>query len=290
MKVALIGAGGQLATDLAPLFADLVPLTRADLDITDRDAIRRVLDAIRPDVVINTAAYNLVDKAEADPVTAFGVNAIGAGNLALYCGEQDRTLIHYSTDYVFGSEVSLTRRGWNESSLPGPVNVYGASKLAGEHLVRMHCPKHYVIRTCGLYGRAATKTKGNFVRTILRLARERTEVRVVADQICTPTYTRDVAGITAELVRAEAYGTYHATNAGECSWYAVAAEAVRLAGLSTPVIPITTSEYPTAARRPAFSALDCARIEEMTGATLRPWEEALREYVASSGLANISDD
>ena len=283
MRVALIGAGGQLATDLAPLFPDLVPLTRADLDITQPDAVATVLDGIRPDVVLNTAAYNLVDKAESEPERAFAVNALGARNLARLCGAKDWTLVHFSTDYVFGGEVSLLRRGWLESSVPAPVNVYGASKLAGEHLVRMHCPRHFVIRTCGLYGQAATKAKGNFVKTMLRLARERPEVRVVADQICTPTFTRDVARITAALLPTAAYGLYHATNSGECSWYAVADEAIRLAGLATPVVPIETAEYPTPARRPAFSALECSRIEEATGLTLRSWQEALAEYVAGLG-------
>lgn len=283
MRVALIGAGGQLATDLAPLFPDLVPLTRADLDITQPDAVAMVLDGVRPDVVINTAAYNLVDKAESEPERAFAVNALGARNVARVCEARDWTLVHFSTDYVFGGDVSLLRRGWIEGSVPAPVNVYGASKLAGEHLVRMHCPRHFVIRTCGLYGHAATKSKGNFVKTMLRLAKERPEVRVVADQICTPTFTRDVARMTAALLQTPAYGLYHATNSGECSWYAVADEAVRLAGLATPVVPIETAEYPTPARRPPFSALDCSKIEEATGLTLRPWQEALAEYVAGLG-------
>jgi len=281
VRVALIGAGGQLASDLAPLFAELVPLTRPDLDITDPAAVKRVLDDARPDVVVNTAAYNLVDRAESEPALAFAANTIGPAHLARYCGERDLALVHFSTDYVFGLEPPAPLRAWRETDVPVPLSLYGATKLAGEHAVRMHCRRHYVIRTCGLYGQAATKTKGNFVQTMLRLARERSELRVVADQLCTPTFTRDVARITARLLATGAYGLYHATNSGESSWFAVAEEAIRLAGLSTSVRPITTAEYPTAAQRPPFSRLDCSKIESVTGETLRPWQEALREYVGA---------
>ena len=280
MRVALIGAGGQLASDLAPLFPDLVPLTRSDLDIADGERVAAVLDAARPDVVINTAAYNLVDRAESEPALADAVNVQGPLHLARYCGVRDLVLVHYSSDYVFGVEPPWPRRPWRETDTPMPVSVYGASKLAGEEAVRANAPRHFVIRTCGLYGRAATKAKGNFVQTMMRLARERPELRVVADQTCTPTFTRDVARVTARLLETEAYGLYHAVNSGECSWYAVAEEAVRLAGLSTPLSPITTAEYPTAAKRPPYSRLDCAKLEAVIGEPMRPWREALGEYVS----------
>jgi len=280
MRVALIGAGGQLASDLAPLFPDLVPLQRSDLDITDGERVTQVLDAARPDVVINTAAYNLVDRAESEPALAYEANAIGPLRLARYCGERNLVLVHFSTDYVFGLEPPAPLRPWRESDVPVPLSVYGASKLAGELAVRANATRHFVIRTCGLYGRAATKAKGNFVQTMLRLARERPELRVVADQLCTPTFTRDVARAAARLLATEAYGLYHAVNSGECSWYAVAEEAVRLAGLSTPLSPITTAEYPTAAKRPPYSRLDCAKLEAATGKAMRPWHEALCEYVS----------
>lgn len=279
MRVALIGAGGQLASDLAPLFPDLIPLTHEELDIVDVEAVSNVLDAARPDVVINTAAYNLVDKAESEPERAFAVNAIGPAHLARYCGSRELTLVHFSTDYVFGSGLPSPLRPWREDDVPVPVSLYGASKLAGEHAVRMNCPRHFVVRTCGLYGRAATKAKGNFVQTMLRLAREKPELRVVSDQVCTPTWTRDVAAATARLLATDAYGLYHATNSGQCSWHALASEAVRLAGLPTPVTAIPSSEYPTAARRPPYSRLDCSKLERITGMTMPSWQEAVSQYL-----------
>ena len=279
MRVALIGAGGQLATDLAPLFPDLQLLPHAALDIVDAAAVASALDSARPDVVINTAAYNLVDKAESEPERAFAVNAIGPAHLARYCGSRGLTLVHFSTDYVFGLEPPVPLRPWTEKDVAVPVSLYGASKLAGEHAVRMNCPRHFVVRTCGLYGHAASKVKGNFVQTMLRLARERPELRVVSDQLCTPTWTRDVATATARLLETEAYGLYHATNSGECSWHALACEAVRLAGLDVPIHPIASSEYPTAARRPTYSRLDCSRLQGVTGMTMPSWQEAIAGYL-----------
>lgn len=285
MRIALIGAAGQLGTDLQRhLTGEVVSLTHADVEVTQPDSIHAMLDRVQPDMVVNTAAYNLVDKAETEFEAAMAVNAWGPRNLALACAQRRLRLVHISTDYVFGLEsgVNTPRR---ESDLPGPQGVYAASKLLGEYFVRSLCPQHFVIRTCGLYGQAATKAKGNFVLTMLRLAKEKPQLKVVADQRCVPSYTRDVAEAIAALVQTDAYGLYHATNSGESSWFEVAREAVRLAGLTTPILPITTAEFGAPAARPEYSVLDCSKITGVTGLPLRPWKDALAAYLHEIGAS-----
>ena len=283
MRIALIGAAGQLGTDLhRQLSGEVIPLTHAEVEVTQPDSIQAMLDRVQPDMVVNTAAYNLVDKAETETAAALAVNAWGPRNLALACAKRQTTLVHISTDYVFGLE-SDARTPRRETDLPGPQGVYAASKLLGEYFVRSLCPPHFVIRTCGLYGQAATKSKGNFVVTMLRLAKEKPQLKVVADQRCVPSYTRDVAEAIAALVQTKSYGLYHATNSGESSWFEVAREAVRLAGLTTPILPITTAEFAAPAARPAYSVLDCSKIAGVTGLPLRPWQAALAAYLREIG-------
>ncbi len=284
MRIALIGATGQLGTDLhRQLSGEVIPLTHADVEITHPDSIQAMLDRVQPDMVVNTAAYNLVDQAQTEIETAMAVNAWGARSLALACAKRRLTLVHFSTDYVFGlgSSARTPRR---ETDPPGPQGVYAASKFLGEDFVRSLCPQHFVVRTCGLYGQAATKSKGNFVLTMLRLAKEKPQLKVVADQCCVPSYTHDVAEVIAALVTTQAYGLYHATNSGESSWFEVAREVVRLAGLATPVLPITTAEFGARAARPAYSVLDCSKIASVTGLTLRPWQDALAAYLREIGV------
>ena len=219
MKIVIVGAGGQLASDLVPALAGhaVVPLPHAELDLCDAAAVRARLARERPDVVINTAAFHRVDECERVPEVPFRVNAVAARDLAQVCADLDSTLVSFSTDYVFDGRQ---RRPYTEEDAPGPVNVYGVTKLAGEYFIRALCPKHFVVRTTGLYGvTAASKHGGNFVETMIRLARARTPIRVVADQILTPTYTRDVARTIADLVRTDRYGLYHVTNSGACLWY-----------------------------------------------------------------------
>jgi len=279
MRVAVVGAGGQLGAELVDrLGAQAVPLTHADIEIADRDSVRRALSAAGPDAVVNCAAWNLVDQAEQEPEAAFRVNAVGPRLLAVDCAERAIPLLHVSTDYVFGLDTPT--RPLRESDLPAPVNVYGASKLAGEHCVRSASPRHLVVRTCGLYGRPGTGSKGNFVRTILKLARERDELRVVNDQRCTPTSACDLAAALVDLLATEASGTFHAVNSGDCTWHELAAATVEQAGLSTRVVPVATAEFPRPARRPAYSVLDCSRLEATIGRPLPPWRDALGRYLA----------
>jgi len=282
MKLAVIGSHGQLGSDVMRLLgADAIGLTHADIEITDPASVARALDQPSPDVVINTAAYNLVDKAEQEPQAAFAINAFGPLRLARYCAERNIPVVHVSTDYVFGDDTSRSTP-YAEHDLPGPVSVYGTSKLAGEHLVRAACPQSYIVRTCGLYGRPTSAGKGNFARTMLRLAEDRDELTVVDDQRCTPTSTADLAAALLGLVKTDAYGLYHITNAGSTTWCGFARAIFELSGLDIRVKPITSAEFAAPARRPAFSVLDCSRFTERTGAPLRPWRDALAEYLSQS--------
>ncbi len=279
-RVVVVGAAGQLGTDLVRLLgADACGLTHAQLDVTLRDSIAATLEAATPRCVINCAAYNLVDAAEAEPERAFAINAFGPRFIAQWCAAREVPLLHVSTDFVFG--LDATRRvPWTTDDPPGPISAYGTSKLAGEQFVRAIAPRHWVVRTCGLYGPRPTRGKGNFVETMLRLATERPELRVVHDQHCTPTSTADLAAAIVALIQTEAYGLYHVTNAGATTWHDFAAEIFRLADLHPRLLPITSAEFGAPARRPVYSVLDCGRYESATGLSLRPWQAALQEYLA----------
>lgn len=279
-RIAVIGAGGQLGTDLvARLGSMAIPVDHATLDITDAAQVRTVLESLAPTAVINCAAYNLVDRAESEPDAAFLVNRTGVLNLATWCREFDIPLMQISTDHVFG--VSGERSTpWCETDEPMPLSMYARSKYEGELVAGQLCPRGWIVRTCGLYGRRATRSKGNFVDTMLRLGAERETVRVVSDQRCTPTSTRDLAELLAQLVQTTDYGLVHITNTGDCSWHEFATEIFRLAGFSTVVEPITSAEFNAPAARPRYSVLDTRRVSEILGITPRPWQQALAEYLA----------
>jgi dTDP-4-dehydrorhamnose reductase len=274
VKTAVLGAAGQLGRDLcARLSGVVVPLTRAEVDLTRPESFSR-LRQLQPDIVINCAAYNHVDQAEVEPAAAFHVNAWGVRELARLSAEQSWLLVHFSTDYVFGLDCQRSTP-YRSSDAPGPVNVYGSSKLAGEYFVRALCPRHVILRTCGLYGVWGSGGKGgNFVETMLRLASQGKPLRVVADQICTPSYTVDVAAATAELLATGQFGLHHATNGGCCSWFEFAQEIFRQAGLTADLTAITSAEYGAPARRPSYSVLQPSK--ELS---LRPWQEALQAYL-----------
>ncbi|MBS0203035.1 MAG: dTDP-4-dehydrorhamnose reductase [Planctomycetes bacterium] len=280
-RIAVIGARGQLGSDLITVLGeDAIPLGHADLELTDPASIDTALGVRRPTHVINCAAYNLVDKAEEEPEAAFRVNAFGTRYLAQWCARSNVVLLHVSTDYVFGLDPDRCIP-WSESDATGPVSAYGASKLAGEHFVRSICPRHFVVRTCGLYGQHAPRGKGNFVETMVRLGRERTELKIVADQRCTPTSTADLANALTKLVRTDAFGLYHATNSGDCSWFEFASEIFRVANLPVKAIPVTAAEYGAKARRPDYSVLETSRLANVIGGRLPTWQDALARYLQS---------
>ncbi|MBY0526848.1 MAG: dTDP-4-dehydrorhamnose reductase [Gemmataceae bacterium] len=280
MKTAVLGASGQLGRDLGPrLPGDVVPLTRADADLADPAKLRATLETLRPDVVINCAAYNFVDRAETEPDLAFAVNAWGVRSLAAICRDLDCTLVHFSTDYVFGLDVAR-QTPFSEIEAPGPVSVYGLSKLSGEYVVRTLCPKHFVLRTCGLYGVWGSGGKGgNFVETMLRVAGQGKPLRVVADQFCTPSYTVDVATAAASLLPTARHGLYHLTNAGSCSWHEFARTIFELAGVKADLSPTSSREYAAPARRPDYSVLATDKFTSLGLPPTRPWRDALAAYL-----------
>jgi len=283
MRVAIIGATGQLGTDLTRAMGhrDVVSLSHRDIEVCDPEAAARVLRQIRPDVVVNTAAYHRVDECEDHPALAFEVNACGVKNLAEVCRELQATLVHLSTDYVFDGE---RRTPYTEEAAPAPLNVYGVSKLAGERLLQVSWERHFIVRSSGLYGTAGASGKGgNFVETMLKLARGGKPIRVVDDQVLTPTFTEDLARKIDQLIETDAYGLYHVTNDGACSWYEFARTIFDLVGMSVDLAPTTTAAIGARARRPAYSVLAKARLKAMGLDDLRPWPDALGEYLRKKG-------
>ena len=278
MRVMLTGAGGQLAVELVSALDghDLVALGHRELEITDGRQVRSAVASVRPDVVINTAAFHRVDDCEVEVEKAFAVNALAVRNLALACAEAKASLLHFSTDYVFDG---LKRQPYVEEDLPVPVNVYGASKLAGELLIRAVLDRHYIVRTTGLYGAAGASNKGgSFVSTMLRLAREGREIKVVDDQLLAPTSARDLARRLAWLIGTECYGLYHITNAGECSWYEFADAIFAEAGLRPRLEPTTSEAFGARARRPSYSVLAHRALQRLGHDDLPHWRDALHHY------------
>ena len=286
MKVAVTGANGQLGTDLCQALHnfDVIPLTDADIEIADMASVRKGILKNKPEIIINTAAFVRVDDCEDEKDKAFSVNALGARNVAVVAQELEAKLVHISTDYVFGGEAELRTTPYTEFDTPVPLSTYGKSKLAGENLVRHFCLRHFVVRTSGLFGVAGSMGKGgNFIETMLRLARERDELSVVDDQVFSPTYTRDLARKIVQLMSTDYYGTFHITNKGACSWYEFAREILKLAGLKNPVIPISSDQYPQKAKRPGFSVLDNYQLRLLGMDDMPAWQEALRDYMVAKG-------
>jgi dTDP-4-dehydrorhamnose reductase len=279
MRYAVIGAAGQLGRDLRPrLDGEVIPLTREQADLTRSDLVSATLTELKPDVVINCAAYNFVDKAETEPEAAFAVNAWGVLTLARVCKTLGCLLVHYSTDYVFGLGVRAVP--YLEEEAPGPSCVYGLSKLAGEYLVRQVNPRHLLLRTCGLYGVWGSGGKGgNFVESMLRGAGQGKPLRVVGDQRCTPTYTADLAEATINLLHNGREGLFHVTNSGSCSWHEFAAAIFDIAGVRADLTAINTQERNDPARRPPYSVLAPGALLAAGLPPLRPWRAALTAYL-----------
>jgi dTDP-4-dehydrorhamnose reductase len=281
MKVLLIGASGQLGSDLVKALTDVetICLTHRDVEICEPVGLQETLRRHAPDIVINTAAYHKVDECEVNVEKTVAVNTHGVRNLALACKEQDCALLHMSTDYVFGGDAKR-RTPYTETDIPSPINAYGIAKLAGEYFVRYILDRHWIVRSQWLYGVAGASGKGgNFVELMLRLAREGRDIKVVDDQVGSPTYTADLARKLAQLVKTDHYGLYHITNKGECTWYQFARKIWELSGLSPNAEPTSTAAFGATATRPAYSVLDNAALQAIGLDDMQPWEEALAAYL-----------
>lgn len=280
MRFVVLGARGQLGRDLCPrLPGEVIELGRNEIDLCHAEQALAVLRPLQADVLINCAAYNFVDRAETESQSAFATNALGVFHLARACNEIDCRFVHFSTDYVFGADASRATP-YEPDDLPGPVSVYGASKLAGEHLVRIACKQALVIRTCGLYGVWGSGGKGgNFIETMLRLAQKQDPLKVVNDQHCTPSYTADVADTAIRLIQAGATGLVHATNSGNCSWYELARFVFDRQGLKVNLTAIPSSGYPAPAKRPGYSVLGMNSLIKNGVPVPRPWQEAVQAYL-----------
>jgi len=291
MRYAVLGAQGQLGRDLCQLWGESATgLGRADADLARPETLRAALGRIRPDVVVNCAAFNFVDRAEREPEAAFAINALAAHHAALACAEIGAVFVHFSTDYVFGRDTER-QTPYRETDAPAPTCVYGVSKLAGESLAQIY-PKHFVIRTCGLYGLAGlTSQKSNFIEMILRQIAQNKPLRVVYDQRCTPTFSTDLAQVIAPLVATGEFGLYHATNAGDCSWLEFAEAILNIRGDPRPIQPVRTEEFGSPARRPSYSVLACDKVRSLGLSPLRSWKHALADYLSQRnnvGQAAIS--
>lgn len=276
MKILLTGSEGQLGTDIrranAAAGAHEIVAHDLDLDITDRQAVAGRVSDIAPDIVINAAAYTNVDGAEADELNAYRVNALGPQNLALACQGAGIPLLHVSTDFVFSGEASVP---YTEFDRPDPRGVYGRSKYAGEQYVTGLLDRYYLCRTSWLYGVAGP----NFVKTMLKAGRERDEVRVVDDQEGSPTFSLDLASKVLEIVETGAYGVYHLSNEGSITWNRFTRDIFEIAGIETPVLPISTAELARPAPRPRYSTMRGLALELAGLAPMRPYREALAEFI-----------
>lgn len=285
MKILVIGADGQLGTDLCKVIPkeELIPLTIKDIDITKKDQTFQAIQKHSPDVVINTAAFHNVDQCEVEVEPAFAVNAIGVKYVAEACKEIDAILVHISTDYVFDGEKGSP---YVESDVPNPQSIYAISKLAGEYCVKYILDKYFIVRSTGLYGVAGCMGKGgtNFVENMYK----REEAMVVEDETLSPTYTYDLASKIYELIKTKKYGLYHIVNKGECSWYRFACEIFALLGRNVKkIVPIASkNSVPlkgVRAKRPRYSVLENAQLRKLGMDDLRPWQEALKAYLIEKG-------
>lgn len=281
MKILVTGSNGQLGRELSlQLTAEKMPFVGYDIpefDITDKAAIETIIEQEQPTVIINCGAMTNVDGCETSRDAAFAINAEGPKNLAEIARDKDIVLVQVSTDYVFdgkGIEENGSLRPYVESDTIGPNTVYGESKAAGEAAVMKLCPKYFIVRTAWLYGDG-----NNFVKTMLRLSETHSELTVVNDQIGTPTSTKDLAAAIIALIQTDAYGVYHGTCEGVCSWYDFACEIFSLTGKNVTVKPVTTEEYGNKTPRPAYSVLENARLKQLGINCFRPWKEALADYL-----------
>jgi dTDP-4-dehydrorhamnose reductase len=263
---------------------EAVGFAHEDLDVTDQESVASAVRSAEPDWVLNTAAFHRVDDCEANPTLTFAVNASGALNVARAAAAVGSGVAFFSSDYVFGSQDRKRGNPYEEGDAPRPLSVYGVSKVAGEQLVMQANPRHLVVRSAGLYGTATSRKGWTFPELMLNKARNEGALRVVTDQVLSPTFTADLAVKTKELIEQDAVGLFHLTNAGECSWFEFAQGALELAGVDAKMEQISTEQMNQRARRPPYSALDTTRLQAVGLEPLRPWKEALGDYLRAKGM------
>jgi len=281
MKILVTGANGQLGSDIVKVLnsKEVISLTHKDIEVADEASVKNVITFYKPDIVINTAAYHNVGDCEKNDIKSFKVNALGAKNLAITCREKNIVLVHISTDYVFNGEKG---EPYIESDPPSPLNVYGISKLAGEYYIRYIWPKHFIIRTSGLYGLAKCRAKGgNFIDLMLKLAKEKDEIQVVDDEFLTPTYTLDLAEKVKDIIKTGYFGLYHITNNSFCSWYEFAQKIFEFSGLKVNLKKTTAKKFGTEVKRPQYSVLRNYALEKLGMDDMRDWERALKDFLSA---------
>jgi dTDP-4-dehydrorhamnose reductase len=285
MKVVILGSTGQLAHDLLGAFGrQAVGLNHQDVDITDGVGVVAALEELRPDWVLNTAAFSRVDDCEINPRLAFEVNALGAHNVARAAAAVKAGVVFFSTDYVFSGLKRGPGQPYDEDDAPRPLGIYGVSKWTGEQLVMQGNPRHLVIRTTGLYGTSTSRKGWTFPELMLQKGKMEGKARVVTDQVLSPTFTEDLAGKVKELIERQAAGLFHLTNSGECSWFDFARTVFELAAVKVEMEPITTVQSQRRAVRPSYSAMRSVRLANLGIAPMRPWQEALKDYLIKKGF------
>jgi dTDP-4-dehydrorhamnose reductase len=284
IRIAVIGANGQLGRDVVHAFEangdHVIPLTHAEIELADLNSVATSLQKFNPDVVVNTAAMHHVENCEREPAKAFAVNGIGTWNLSKVVRDMDKVLVHVSTDYVFDGKKEIP---YEETDTPTPLNVYGNTKLAGEYFLLSTAPKHFVLRTSAIYGHNPCRAKGglNFIELMLKLAQERGKVRVVDNEIVSPTSTAELARQIVALSRSHAYGLYHATAEGSCSWHKFAQEVFQLTNTRVDLQIAGPNEFPAKVPRPKYSVLENCGLKRQGLNIFRPWQEGVREYVSA---------
>jgi len=278
MRILITGAKGQLGYDmekrLALLCMDHKGIDIDDCDLADQSQTLEVILGYQPDCVVHCAAYTAVDKAEDEPDICFAVNVEGTRNVARACEQLNAKMLYLSTDYVFPGDGD---QPFEVGALKRPLNVYGKTKLQGERIVRELVSKYFIVRTSWVFG----VNGHNFVKTMLRLGKEREQITVVNDQVGSPTYTEDLAALLCDMLQTGKYGIYHATNEGFCSWFQFAQESMRLAGLPCRVIPVTTEAYEARAKRPLNSRLSKRSLTEAGFSLLPTWQSALERHITA---------
>jgi dTDP-4-dehydrorhamnose reductase len=281
MNVLVTGAHGQLGQDIVNQCTiqgiECTATNSKTLDITDRESVDSIVKTHTPDIIVNCAAYNAVDRAEVEWMKAFSVNGLGVKHLALAANKYGTILVHYSTDYVFDGN---SNRPYTVADTPHPISRYGESKLFGENIVRDLCDHYFIIRVSWLFGKGNT----NFVSKVLDWSREKTEIAVVDDQISSPTYTVDLVKATLGLVSTESFGLYHITNSGACPRYEWARYILSNAGWTGKLVNVKSSAFKTPAQRPAYSVLDNFGTHETIGYTLPSWQDATSRYLREIGV------